>query len=340
MLQQPPEANFRYQPPVAMRCHDSISKDVWGPLGSVAVPEYASKLHYFQGVDAYCRHSRFASWPTCPPAAAPLSKEDVFFGVLTTRWLLASRARVASRTLALQGARHRIFAEFQMADNSTGYVSALPESAKLETPGSRSPYIAQKVLEMLVVMYRSEARRGARWWVVCDDDSFVFVERLVRVLSMLNASEPLLVGGGRARAPLCGNGLCHHKNWTEQHGHPPSVKHHAGGPAYVLSDAAMRRVVHGLRHQLCFDAPYGDTAVVRALGQWGCDSCCCREGTWSTTPTGRHSSSRASKASLSPTIGSPCGAGFAGLATASAMHGARALASAACSDAQCPSIPK
>ena len=53
---------------------------------------------------------------------------------------------------------------------------------------------------MLVVMYRSEARRGARWWVVCDDDSFVFVERLVRVLSMLNASEPLLVGGGRAVA--------------------------------------------------------------------------------------------------------------------------------------------
>ena len=122
---------------------------------------------------------------------------------------------------------------------------------------------------MLVVMYRSEARRGARWWVVCDDDSFVFVVRLVRVLSMLNASEPLLVGGGRARAPLCGNGLCHYKNWTEQQGHPPSVKHHAGGPAYVLSDAAMRRVVHGLRHQLCFDAPYGDTAVgacARAVG--------------------------------------------------------------------------
>ena len=139
MLQQPPDAKFRYQPPVAMRCHDSISKEVWGPLGSVAVPEYASKLHYFQGVDAYCRHSLFASWPPCPPAAAPLSKEDVFFGVLTTRRLLASRARVASRTLALQGARHRIFAEFQMADNSTGYVSALPESAKLETPGSRSP---------------------------------------------------------------------------------------------------------------------------------------------------------------------------------------------------------
>ena len=267
MLQQPPEAKYRYQPPVALRCHDSISKDVWGPLGSVAVPEYTSKLHYFQGVDAYCRHSRFASWPTCPPAAAPLSKEDVFFGVLTTRRLLTSRARVASRTLALQGARHQIFAEFQMADNATGYVSALPESAKLETPGSRSPYIAQKVLEMLVVMYRSG--RGARWWVVCDDDSFVFVERLVRVLSMLNASEPLLVGGARGRAPLCGNGLCHYKNWTEQHGHPPIVKHHAGGPAYVLSDAAMRRVVHGLRHQLCFDAPYGDTAVgacARAVG--------------------------------------------------------------------------
>jgi hypothetical protein len=85
MLQQPPDAKFRYQPPVAMRCHDSISKEVWGPLGSVAVPEYASKLHYFQGVDAYCRHSLFASWPPCPPAAAPLSKEDVFFGVLTTR---------------------------------------------------------------------------------------------------------------------------------------------------------------------------------------------------------------------------------------------------------------
>jgi hypothetical protein len=132
-----------------------------------------------------------------------------------------------------------------------------------------SDCLPHQVLELLVVMYRSEARRGARWWVVCDDDSFVFVERLVSVLSMLNASEPLLVGGGRGQAHLCGNGLCHYKNWTEQHGHPPIVAHHAGGPAYALSDAAMRRVVHGLRHQLCFDAPYSDTAVgacARAVG--------------------------------------------------------------------------
>ena len=102
-----------------------------------------------------------------------------------------------------------------------------------------SDCLPHQVLEMLVVMYRSEARRGARWWVVCDDDSFVFVERLVRVLSMLNASAPLLVGGGRGQAHLCGHGLCHYHNWTEQHGHPPIVAHHAGGPAYVLSDAAI-----------------------------------------------------------------------------------------------------
>jgi hypothetical protein len=87
-----------------------------------------------------------------------------------------------------------------------------------------SDCLPHQVLEMLVVMYRSEARRGARWWVVCDDDSFVFVERLVRVLSMLNASEPLLVGGGRGQAHLCGHGLCHYHNWTEQHGHPRSSR--------------------------------------------------------------------------------------------------------------------
>lgn len=35
----------------------------------------------------------------------------------------------------------------------------------------------------------------------------------------------------------------------------------SAGPSYALNAAAMRRVVYGLRHGLCLDAPYTDTAV-------------------------------------------------------------------------------
>lgn len=202
MLPQQPDATFKFQPSVSMRCYDSLPPELWQGAPSPALPSFAP-LRSVSGVRDYCHH-RFTPnmWPACPPVLAPTSKADIFFGVLTAQKLLGSRARVASRVFALQGARHGLFGEVAL-NNASGVVTLLPESAQLELghgrlPGStsagRTPYIAQKVLEMLVAMHSHPSARRARWFVVCDDDSFVFVDRLSRLFSSLNETEPLLVG--------------------------------------------------------------------------------------------------------------------------------------------------
>ena len=87
-------------------------------------------------------------WPSCPPPLSSLSIDDVFFGVMTARRLLSSRARVVSRTLALQGARHALFGDEDLNNATLGYMTQLPESAKLEHwngGGRRPPFVAQKV---------------------------------------------------------------------------------------------------------------------------------------------------------------------------------------------------
>ena len=270
LVQQPADAKFLYAPTVAMRCYASIPSAVWQTHFELALPAFAHKLPHFRGVNEYCRR-RFEPrlWPPCSPVRSTLTKAEVFFGVLTTRRLLQSRGRIATRTLALQGARHGLFGELDL-HNASGHVTLLPEAARLESmQRRRPPFIAQKVLEMLTVMHRSVKPRQTRWWVVCDDDSFVFVDRLVHLLSSVSEEQPLLVGGGQARAHLCGEGLCNFTRFVEQHGHTPAVASHAGGPAFVLNDAAMLRLLRGLHHRRCFDAPYGDTAVAacaRAMG--------------------------------------------------------------------------
>lgn len=119
---------------------------------------------------------------------------------------------------------------------------------------------------MVIKMYQLHS---ARWYVICDDDSFVFVDRLRRLLSSLPEDEPLLVGGGSARAHLCGDQLCNMSQFEVEHGHRPAISHHAGGPAYALNGAGMQLMAAGLNAHLCFDAPFSDTAVgacARAMG--------------------------------------------------------------------------
>jgi hypothetical protein len=119
---------------------------------------------------------------------------------------------------------------------------------------------------MVAAMHRLHR---ASWYVVCDDDSFVFVERLRRFLSTMTDDKPLLVGDGTARAHLCGDQLCNLTRFETEHGHRPAISHHAGGPAYALNAAGMRLVAKGLRERMCFDAPFSDTAVgacARAMG--------------------------------------------------------------------------
>ena len=149
LLTQPSNATFRYALTVSMRCYDTIPKRLWvsEPVAS-AMPMYDSRLpRRFMGVPDFCKSHTSLQWPSCPPPLSSLSIDDVFFGVMTARRLLSSRARVVSRTLALQGARHALFGDEDLNNATLGYMTQLPESAKLEHwngGGRRPPFVAQK----------------------------------------------------------------------------------------------------------------------------------------------------------------------------------------------------
>ena len=255
------DGTFHLAPSLTMRCYDSFPSTLWQTSMEDALPTYRRKLPKFQGVGDYCRHGHARVWPTCPDALSVLPKSAVFFGVLVAQKLI-ERAQTTSRMLALQGARHSLFGDVDMHDDR-GQITLLPESARLEQQSKRGrpKFIAQKALEMLMVMHTRAKPASARWWVVCDDDSFIFVDRFVSLLARLNESEPLLVGGGQAQSALCAPGICNYTLFKQQHGRSPLISAHAGGPTYALNEAAMRRVINGLRQGWCIDAPYSDAAV-------------------------------------------------------------------------------
>ena len=99
--------------------------------------------------------------------------------------------RPAAETLRLQGARLHRFTNVGGADSTL-----LPRSAADERAHGRA-YIGQKQLEMIMAMRPhslpapAPPRAGGsqvavRWWVVCDDDSFVFVDRYISLLASLS----------------------------------------------------------------------------------------------------------------------------------------------------------
>lgn len=131
-----------------------------------------------------------------PGASAHLKKE-----------LARAEQRPAAKTLRLQGARLHRFTNVAGADSTL-----LPRSAVDERAHGRA-YMGQKQLEMIMAMRPhslppAPPRTGGsqvavRWWVVCDDDSFVFVDLYISLLASLNDSEPLLVGGGQGQISFC-----------------------------------------------------------------------------------------------------------------------------------------
>ena len=170
--------------------------------------------------------------------------------------------------LRRQNASYTIF-----SDRASRGARALPVSGHLErmkhnksremSKASSLVFIAQKHFELLHTLAkdRSRSSRRTRWWVILDDDSFVFVDRLVQSLALVDDSQPLLVGGANARSHLCSAGLCDYSAFSQLHGYPPVVFALAGGVGYALSDHGLRRIGRALDDGACLDASLGDLAT-------------------------------------------------------------------------------
>jgi len=252
---QKPDAAFRFAPYLADACNHSLFH-ITDPL-SVSPIRKSLTQPGFNGLQDYCRRHASASWPVCPLDWTHLKREDVLFAVVTTH-KLQHRSQLATRSLQLQGARLRIFS------NVDGpLTTALPETALIENRNASHPhkdiqFIAQKHLEMLSILDRFGP---AKWYVIADDDTFLFVDRWLSALGTHPADQSLFVGGGHAQGHLCGSIFCNYSHYTAAYGVRPIVFAHAGGPGYALSAPALRRMQVAIRQQLCLDATFGDLAT-------------------------------------------------------------------------------
>ena len=203
-----------------------------------------------------------------------LRLEHAQFAVLTSAKFSNMSARHTRESLSLQGARVQSFSE-----QPDPGMTLLPVAARLEAE-HRRVFIGQKQLELLFVLGASmpPPPRPPRWYVIVDDDSFLFVHRLVDMLARLDDTQPLLVGGAQGQSSLCGAahlllqpGGCHPRgsaHWREQDaafinatGRRPVLRFHAGGLGYALSAPALRRMHAAIRQRRCPDAAYSDAAT-------------------------------------------------------------------------------
>ena len=275
-LQQKPGA-YRLAPHLLTSCNHSLFHS-----GSVDIPNALPELTegraitnpVFRGMAQYCKNRVHHRWPRCPATRRrhKLLLEQVFFVVVTTSRLVRPRGSVLARVLRRQNASFAIF-----SDAPAPGVHPLPVTGHLErithnrTMRKHVSFIAQKHLELLHTLASDDsvAPRGTRWWVVLDDDSFVFVDRYVQTLGLVDDALPLLVGGAVARSHLCADGLCDYREFTRRNGFAPVVHALAGGATYALNAAGLRRIGHALSQDACLDATLGDLATAacaRAAG--------------------------------------------------------------------------
>ena len=273
-LQQEPGA-FRLAPHLPTGCNHSVFH-----VASVAIQDETPALNegrsarnpLVRSIGKYCIIRRHRLWPPCPPTRAqPLRLSQIFFAVLTTSRLVRARGSIMARVLRRQNASFGIFSDTDAPDVRglpvSGYLERLvhnrsiPQSLR-QTRGLS--FIAQKHLELLHTLARDSAlrpRRERRWWVILDDDSFVFVDRLLQTLQLVDDAQPLLVGGAFARSHLCANNLCDYREYVRRHGFAPVIHALAGGTSYALSDSGLRRIGRAIRDNHCLDATLGDLAT-------------------------------------------------------------------------------
>ena len=269
---------FRLAPHLVPNCNHTL---FYGPHIRTAIPALGSNMEYgktpfFRSISHYCQTRLRVNWPACPKrplGVPPLRRSQIYFAVMTTTRLLPSRGAVLAYALRQQHARFGIF-----SDVSKPGVHELPISGALERiiKSSRSlrvskvSFVAQKQLELLQTLANLSATQRhsdgdhearTRWWVICDDDSFVFVSRLLTVLDLIDDRQPILAGGAKSRAHLCHDGMCDVRNFSNHHGFVPVVYSFAGGPSYVVSDRALRLIGRAIQQGRCLDASLTDVTT-------------------------------------------------------------------------------
>ena len=290
LREQSPGA-FRLVPHLLTSCNHAVLKkvdDISDGLPSIS--NHSTSFRNFRR--HYCRQRQAAHWPACPPhppppkGHAPLAFNEVSFAIVTTTRLLYSRAAVIAHSLRRQGARIEVFSDTAAEPG----VRALPISGGIERLVKDSRFgwrmkgvgfIAQRHMELIHTLEKDVQRQAAmdspspanrtRWWVICDDDTFVFAGRLWHMLSHMDDRQALLVGGetAPARSHLCANGLCNLKEFIQRFGHVPVIKGFSGGPSYALSAEAIKRMGRAIREGRCLDHPQGDLATAACAHQAG-----------------------------------------------------------------------
>jgi hypothetical protein len=187
---------------------------------------------------------------------------DVFFAILASKKLPA-RARLARRALQLQGARFRLFSNEEGPDTTLLPMAARIEPARGEKASCPDQpcnlvYIGQKLLELLTLLKQF---KPAKWYVVCDDDSFPFVDPWRAILSLHDAEQPLLLAGREGRNGLCAVGLCNDTAYRLLNGRRPVLVAHSGGACVTLSAPALKRMQAAIHMRECLDANFGDLAI-------------------------------------------------------------------------------
>ena len=245
--------------------HRQMSSSISDALAhlSTAQPRHRSLKHYCR---ARARHKRLGCLNR---TSASLATFEVLFVVLTTSSRLITRGGLMATVLQRQNASYAIFSD---EPNHTYGVRGLPVSAALErvvhgrddNDGRRTMeinFIAQKHLELLHTLSKDARTADTKWYVILDDDSFVFVDAFVQTLSWLDASEPILAGGAKVRSNLCAGMLCDVERFKANLGFAPIVHALAGGTGYAISASGLQRIGQAIERRRCLDAATGDVAT-------------------------------------------------------------------------------
>ena len=249
-----------------------------------AFPRYPPAVRSLN-LTVFCRRSRAMRQhvqPRLPPHVTPrLHKRDVLFAIMSQASMRGKLGRHTNRTLASQGARVHTFGDLDAPD-----ATLLPVSMELGAFSKGKGALGHRMLEMLSRLGDTRALGPARWWVVVDDDNFVFVERLVDLLARLPDSQPLVVGAAQAQGTLpllssqdrAGNySSANRSGYNETHGYEeykllagrdPNAAGIARRPIFTyntgellaFSAAAMPLIHKALREQRCADG-WPDTAA-------------------------------------------------------------------------------
>ncbi len=257
---------FEWQPAFyewnASLAHDGLppfESKHWQQALTYAAPQndYAHSRHPTHSRRISCRQSNDRRPTLKQLPNNSLQRRDVLFATLASNRTASLVTRLATqhRCLQMQGtAEHHAYANF--AANETASLPAatlLEVTARVENGRSvrQRQFIAQKQLEMLVAMHNEAKAAGARrhrWYMLVDDDTFVYVDRLVELLGELREDIPLAVGGGQGRSRL-------------DSGHERSIfNYHAGGIGMALNARALELMAQAIAARKCVHAEFSDAA--------------------------------------------------------------------------------